>query len=209
MNNLFNKNNDTITLNKFNGDFIFPDYYNDRWKLLNVSKIICICIVDVETSGLNSQTHTIIELAIKKVAINSENGDLLEILEEYQSFNDPGVELDKHIIQITGITDDQLIGKSIDWLKVDEIFSTTDIILSHNARFDRAFIDKLSNQSPSKAWSCSINHIDWLKHGFVGKSQEMLAIYHGFFYMTHRAMSDVDALINLLNFKNNDKKYFF
>lgn len=209
MHNLFDKNQDTITLNKFKGNFVFPDYYNDRWKLVNVSKVICICIVDVETNGLNPQAHTIIELAIKKVAVNIENGDLLEVLEEYESFNDPGVELDKNIIQITGITDDQLIGQSIDWIKVNEIFSTTDFILSHNARFDRSFIDKFSNQSPLKIWSCSINHIDWLKHGFVGKSQEMLAVYHGFFYETHRAMSDVNALINLLSLKNQEHNYFF
>ena len=40
--------------------------------------------------------------------------------------------------------------------------------------------------------------INWEERGFKNVKQELLCIWHGFYYDSHRAMTDVDALINLL-----------
>ena len=40
--------------------------------------------------------------------------------------------------------------------------------------------------------------IDWLGRGFTSSKQELLCYWHGFYFDAHRAMNDVDALINLL-----------
>jgi len=43
-----------------------------------------------------------------------------------------------------------------------------------------------------------VNDIDWLNRGFTSSKQELLCIWHGFYYDSHRAMNDVDALIHLI-----------
>ena len=88
--------------------------------------------------------------------------------------------------------------QSINWKTVNQIFENSDIIVAHNAKFDRSFIDQCSEYSKEKVWSCSINDIDWSERGFNSKGQELLCIWHGFYFNSHRAMSDVDALIHLL-----------
>ena len=81
---------------------------------------------------------------------------------------------------------------------VDSILKNTDIIVAHNAKFDRAFVDRYSSISPSKIWACTINDIDWFEKGFSSQKQELLCYWHGFYFEAHRAMNDVDALIQLL-----------
>ena len=63
---------------------------------------------------------------------------------------------------------------------------------------DRAFLDRALPESQGKLWACSINDIDWMSRGFKNTKQELLCIWHGFYYDAHRAMNDVDALIHLL-----------
>ena len=43
------------------------------------------------------------------------SGKIISIDQEYESFNDPNEPLDEKITQITGITDEMVEGKSIDW----------------------------------------------------------------------------------------------
>ena len=41
-------------------------------------------------------------------------------------------------------------GEFINWDEVDALFEGVDIIIAHNASFDRAFIDRFSSNSPSR-----------------------------------------------------------
>ena len=43
-----------------------------------------------------------------------------------------------------------------------------------------------------------INDIDWYKRNFKSYKQELLCLWHGFYYESHRAMMDINALIHLL-----------
>ena len=79
-----------------------------------------------------------------------------------------------------------------------ENLKDVDLIISHNASFDRPFVDDNSEISKSKIWGCSIKDIDWLKRGFTNVKQELLCFWHGFYFESHRAMNDVSALIHLL-----------
>ena len=89
-------------------------------------------------------------------------------------------------------------GKKIDWEQVNTIFETSQLIIAHNAEFDRGFTDQRLEISKNKIWACSINDIDWDARDFKGVKQELLCIWHGFYYDAHRAMGDVDALIHLV-----------
>ena len=166
--------------------------------LITDQECISIAFLDTETTGVNRASDKIIELALKVVKFEKASGKIVSIDKEYESFNDPGEEISQEITMLTGINDEMVEGQAIDWEKVDAILKDAEIVVAHNAGFDRAFVDRYSSVSPNKIWACSINDIDWLGRGFTSSKQELLCYWHGFYFDAHRAMNDVDALIHLL-----------
>ena len=166
--------------------------------LLSVEDCVTIGFLDTETTGLDKQNDEIIELALKVVKFEEGTGKIVSIDHEYESFNEPDGHIDEGIILINGITDEMVKGKSIDWSTVDAILQEVDIIVSHNASFDRGFMDRYSTISKNTVWACTIGDIDWLERGFTNTKQELLCHWHGFYFDAHRAMNDVNALIHLV-----------
>ena len=166
--------------------------------LITDQECISIAFLDTETTGVNKASDKIIELALKVVKFEKASGKIVSIDKEYESFNDPGEEISQEITILTGINDEMVEGQTIDWEKVDSILKDAEIVVAHNAGFDRAFIDRYSSVSPDKIWACSMQDIDWLGRGFTSSKQELLCYWHGFYFDAHRAMNDVDALIHLL-----------
>jgi len=166
--------------------------------LITDKECISLAFLDVETTGLDKRNDQIIELAIKVVNVEKTSGKIVSIEGEYESYSDPGFEISDRISQLTGIRNEDIKGKAIVWGHVDDLISKVDVIVAHNATFDRSFVDRNSVISVEKVWSCSVNDIDWLKRGFSSSKQELLCYWHGFFFDAHRAMNDIDALINLL-----------
>ena len=188
--------NQKIELYKFNGEsFInLPENYQNE-------DIIKVCFLDLETTGTNKETCKIIEFAGKMTAIDKNNGELIGIIDQYQSFNDPEESITPQITRITGITNEDVKGHSLDWELISQMIDKADIIVAHNASFDRAFMDRYLPLSKDKVWGCSLNDINWVKRGFNARGQEILCIWHGFYYESHRAMYDVDALIHLVTYE--------
>lgn len=168
--------------------------------LISDRSSIKVAFVDTETTGIDRENDHIIEIAIKVLCFETSSGKILSVEGSYESFNDPEEDISKEITLLTGIENKMVDGKFIDWNEVDALFQGVDIIIAHNASFDRAFIDRFSSNSPSKIWACSISDIDWLERGFTSSKQELLCYWHGFYFDAHRAMNDVDALIHLLTF---------
>jgi len=166
--------------------------------LITDQECISIAFLDTETTGVNKASDKIIELALKVVKFEKASGKIVSIDKEYESFNDPGEEISQEITMLTGINDEMVEGQAIDWEKVDAILKDAEIVVAHNAGFDRAFVDRYSSVSPNKIWACSMQDIDWLGRGFTSSKQELLCYWHGFYFDAHRAMNDVDALIHLL-----------
>ena len=166
--------------------------------LITDKECISLAFLDVETTGLDKRNDQIIELAVKVVNVEKTSGKIVSIESEYESYNDPGFEISDRITQLTGIKNKDIKERAIAWGYVDDLISNVDLIVAHNATFDRSFVDRNSVISVKKVWSCSVNDIDWLKRGFSSSKQELLCYWHGFFFDAHRAMNDIDALINLL-----------
>ena len=168
--------------------------------LISDRSSIKVAFVDTETTGIDRKNDHIIEIAVKVLCFETLSGKILSVEGSYESFNDPEEDISTDITLLTGIENKMVDGKFIDWNEVDALFQGVDIIIAHNASFDRAFIDRFSSNSPSKIWACSVSDIDWLERGFTSSKQELLCYWHGFYFDAHRAMNDVDALIHLLTF---------
>lgn len=94
-------------------------------------------VFDVETTGLSSKYDSIIELAGVKV----KNG---EVIDKFERFSNPGEKLSELIKELTGITDDMLVGApDISSVITDFKEWVGDaIFVAHNASFDMGFIDE-------------------------------------------------------------------
>lgn len=92
-------------------------------------------IFDVETTGLSAAYDTIIELA----AVKMRNGD---VIDRFERFADPHRPLPAKIKELTGITDEMLVGapELSDVLRDFKSFIEGTTLAAHNARFDIGFL---------------------------------------------------------------------
>ena len=160
------------------------------------------CIIDLETMGLEAKAHEIIELGLLSFAFSSSSG-IVEVLNTYNELNDPGKPIPPEVTKVTGIRDEDVRGKAIDWDFVVNELNTTHLIICHNSGFDRNFLEL---QTPNFVkpvvealpFACTLKDIDWKERGFESAKLDYLNWKLGFFYDGHRAINDCWATFNLL-----------
>lgn len=204
------ENGRTVTLRHLEDcQMPLPEYATAEWLKNNADIVRTGAVLDVETTGLSHAEDSVIEIGLRQFSFNRNTGEILALGKSYSAFQDPGRPLSKEISTLTGITDEMIAGHKIDWDHVNTLLSECVLIIAHNARFDRPFIDRKSKTSTEKIWACSLKQIDWNIKGYFSSKLELLNIYHGFFTDSHRAINDVDALLYLLshNDENTGKPY--
>ena len=162
--------------------------------------------LDVETTGIQSHSDKIIDLGYVLFSYEKATGRITGIVKEFSQLQDPEEPLSEIVKKITGYDDADLKGKQIDWKEVEGDFSKANVIIAHNARFDRAFLDRYLPLSANKVWSCSMSQIDWKEKGHGSRSAEFLAKDHGFFFDGHTALMDVKACVRLISLIDPDTK---
>jgi DNA polymerase-3 subunit epsilon len=200
----------TVLLRRFNGQFPLPAYATEQWYNENKCRLRKGVSVDVETTGLDRKHDLVIELGLRRFDYDPITGDIVRIGESLTGLQDPGRPLNPEISRLTGLTDQDLKGQTIDWKRVDQLLSDVDVIVAHNASFDRPFFDRFAEQSRQKLWACSFRQVAWDEKGFASSKLELLCLFHGYFTAAHRALNDVDALVCLLSFKckQSGQSYF-
>jgi DNA polymerase-3 subunit epsilon len=153
--------------------------------------------VDVETTGLDPARDEIIELAMTPFAYGSD-GRITEVGTSFEGLRQPADPIPAHITAITGIDDAMVAGQSIDPDEVARFAGEADLIIAHNAAFDRRFLERFCPVFVTKPWACSMTQIDWGDEGHEGVKLAYLAMGAGFFYEGHRAVHDCAAGIALL-----------
>lgn len=194
----------TVTLKRLEGcPAQTPPYATPEWAKNNSDVVRVGVVLDVETTGLNQSEDSIIEIGLRQFLFNRNSGEILTLGKSFSSFQDPGKPITPEITELTGITDEMVAGQNIDWTQVNTLLEEASVIIAHNARFDRPFIDRKSKVSAERVWACSLKQIDWSTKGFTSSKLELLNIYHGFFTDSHRAINDVDALLYLLSLSDS------
>lgn len=158
-----------------------------------------VIVLDTETTGLDSKSEKVIELAMLSVQVDLATGQPVGPVTVYASFEDPGKPIPPQITEITGIDDTMVAGQRIDDAAVAALVQAADLIVAHNAGFDRPFVEARWPVFATKPWNCSFMGIDWKKEGSGSAKLEFLAAERGWFYDAHRAQVDCHALLQVLS----------
>ena len=163
----------------------------------------CIGIIDLETSSLDPEGGSIIELALMLVWLDDDD----EIIAHFGPLSwlaEPNAPLDPRISLLTGLTAPMLVGKSIDDAAVLALFDRADLLVAHHASFEIGWLERRYPQLANKRWGCSCHDVDWLMAGCDGRAQQHLLAQHGWFSDAHRAGPDVWSLFWLLQQRRAD-----
>ena len=152
-------------------------------------------LVDVETTGLDSATDAIIQFACVPFTF-TRDGQICELGKPIVIFNDPGRPIPPEITTLTGITDDMVRGHLLRELPFAKDAPEVDLVVAHNAAFDRPFVERALPGFAALPWGCAMADVPWNDEGYHGYRLEWLAYEHaGWFYDAHRA--DLDCLVAL------------
>jgi DNA polymerase-3 subunit epsilon len=158
-----------------------------------------LTIIDLETTGLNYKKDGITEIGVIKIAYTTDLSQF-HVVDIYQQFNDSGVFISKQIAKLTGITNEMVKDKTIDWEYVKALVHDTNFIVCHNAAFDRKFLEQtpIGQTFKDTLFACSKNDIDWPAREYASNKLDYLNWKMGYFYDAHRAINDCWATLNIL-----------
>lgn len=159
-------------------------------------------VLDVETTGKDYRKNKVIELGLTLIEFSSVKGEFGRVLERYNGFEDPGEPISEEITQLTGITDEMVAGQHFDDERVAKLISMADLVVAHNAGFDRPFAESRFADLKKKWWACTFKEGPW-EELMTGSAKLEYLCYKvgGFFYEAHRALTDVEATIRLMSTK--------
>ncbi|MCM1254113.1 MAG: 3'-5' exonuclease [Clostridium sp.] len=149
-----------------------------------------VCL-DLETTGLNPKTDKIIEIGALKVRAG-------QTTDRMETLVNPGRTLEQHVIELTGIQDEQLL----DAPDITEVlprlldFIGEDILLGHSVLFDYSFVKKAA---VNQKLTFEKSGIDTLKIArkflpeLESRSLGFLCGHFGIEHNAHRALADAEA----------------
>lgn len=156
-------------------------------------------VVDTETTGLSKDGDKIIDLGYVLAEFHPGTGLVHRVLERYSGFEDPGRPIPAAITELTGIRDADVAGQRLDEARVEAAIARADVVIAHNAAFDRGFLEARFPSFMDKWWACSQREAPRQAMMTGSTKLEWLA-YHlgGVFYGAHRALVDAEVLLFLL-----------
>ena len=168
------------------------------WPEGGAARKYSILVLDTETTGLDSSRESIIELALLRVDVDAESFQPVGTVMVYDGLEDPGKPIPPEVVALTGIRDADVQGQALDAAQVDRMLDGIDLVVAHNAAFDRPFVERRFPRFANVAWACSFADIEWKKLGRSAAKLESLAQAQGYFYDAHRAEMDCHALLSVL-----------
>ena len=155
-------------------------------------------IVDTETTGFNHDSDKIIEIGLVAFEFDLDTGQAYRVTDSYGCLEDPGIPITDEITEITGITNEMVSGHRIDDDRVNALVADAALVIAHNSKFDRPFLEQRFPVFESLPWGCSFAQVDWVGEGLGARKLDYIAFQFGFFFDAHRAEADCLALLSIL-----------
>ncbi|MBP1625849.1 MAG: polymerase subunit epsilon [Holophagaceae bacterium] len=164
------------------------------------SQSLRVAIVDTETTGLYPSQDRIIEIAIILVEAERQTGRIVGEVARYDALQDPGFPMPYGAFAVHGISDAMVRGQRIDAQAVSGLLSQAELLVAHNAGFDKGFVAQVMPECASLLWGCSCRGVPWRRHFPVPSAKlqtlaDHLQLERG---TAHRAMGDVETTLALL-----------
>jgi DNA polymerase-3 subunit epsilon len=154
-------------------------------------------VLDTETTGLGPDDE-VIEFAMARVAFDPVYARIDHVIDTFGALREPHKAIPPEVVRLTGITDRDVAGQTIDRAEVEEFVSGAAVVIAHNAAFDRPVVERHWDVFASLPWGCSLTQVDWRAEGFEGRRLGQLLAERRLFHEGHRALDDVLALVVLL-----------
>ncbi len=155
-------------------------------------------VIDTETTGINPDKDAIIELGMVLFEYDHQTGRAYRVLASFDQLEDPGFPVPPESTVVHGITDEMVAGRRIDDKGVAKFLEGVTLVVAHNSKFDRVFLEKRLPIFESLPWGCSLAQVDWSGEGIGSAKLDYIAYQYGFFYEAHRAEGDCFALLEIL-----------
>lgn len=159
---------------------------------------IRVAVVDFETTGMDWAHDRVIEIGLVVCDVCKDTGAIKRFVTEYSSLNDPGMPIPPSATAVNGITDAMVAGHHIDADDLSACLAGVDLVIAHNAAFDRPFAEVLHAEFASIPWACSFAEIDWAAANIESRKLDYIAYKLGYFYDAHRALVDCYAVFAVL-----------
>lgn len=155
-------------------------------------------VVDTETTGISTERDAIIELGMVLFEFDPDTGGAYRVLASFDQLEDPGFAIPPESTAVHGITDEMVAGQKIDDAAVEQFLGGVSVVIAHNSKFDRVFLEKRLPIFETLPWGCSLAQVDWSGEGIASAKLDYIAYRYGFFYDAHRAEEDCHALLEIL-----------
>ena len=156
--------------------------------------------IDCETSGMDWVNDDIVELGLVPFTY-TDDGRVAEVLhQETQCYlNAPSRPLGVEVVARTGLSDTHLANRHIDVEATAELILRSELVIAHNARHDRPFVERAVPAARERPWACSRLEVPWITEGFTSAALDSLAYQFGVFPAgSHRALADCETALWLL-----------
>lgn len=155
-------------------------------------------IVDCEATSTDPERAELFDLALAIVEVDA-NGVIVGLRAFDHAVRDPGKPIPADVVRITKVNDTMVAGKQLDYAHWESLLNSCDYLVAHNAAYDAILLERLLPGVAGARWACSMTQIDWIEHGFDGRSLGYLLMQAGFYNSAHRASADVITLMHLLS----------
>lgn len=153
-------------------------------------------IIDLETTGLDTSRNEVLEFAAIKFGYADDR--ITSVIDTLQAFQQPSAPIEPAITALAGITDAMVDGRQIDSVALEQFVSDVQIVIAHNAVFDRKVAERHWPAFAHHHWACSATGVDWKAYGFGGARLAYLLAEYGLFHDAHRALDDCHAVLAIL-----------
>ena len=119
-----------------------------------------ITVLDSETTGVDPEVDEVIGLGLLCVRLDCRRGQVLGVVGSAFEWQEPKryPEAAQSVIQIS---EQQLAGCRFNRERIEALLAQTDLVVAHNAAFERPFLLPLFPQLAHLRWACSLADIDW------------------------------------------------